>query len=331
MLQKQSLRKAIDDYIFGYSAESGHTEKTIRNKKEILERLFIFLNDQEFSLDSCRAFVKNLFDTTWKMPNSRADLVKILRAFVNFLYRRKYISENFAQELIKPKVPRPPLILVSEKEAETIILAGTEFGKGDNSRNKHIKMEMRIALLFILRTGLRISEAIKLEGKDLSPYDDPPSMFIHSKGGNTDLMPMPLDMVDEMKKRQKKVRVFEITEKTCNEVLHRGSQKLGITIKTTCHKLRDIYSLARLRNGNSIQLVSRTLRHSSIAVTDKYYSNYVLTDTAPVLNNSEIIQKNIPTGEIAKQIINQIEKMRDERIKIDISNEKKELVVRIRY
>lgn len=324
MLQGQKLQQAYEDYIINYSIEKGLEAKSIRNKRDILDKLIPFLNDRPLIFETCREYAFYMYEHGWNKPNSRVNIIKNLRAFVNFLYERGYIDENFSKKLIKPKVIREPLRLSSEADAEKCIIAGTEPGRFDNARNKRIKAETRLCLQFVLRTGLRISEALNLKGIHLSPYDDQPSFQVRSKGGKISLLPIPEDMIEEMKQRVNKIRVFEVTEKTCNKNLKDGMAKLGIPYLLTCHKLRDIYSLSRLRRGNSLQIVSRTLRHSSVAITDKCYSDYVLDDLVEAINDSPLIKHSLTS----EQLVNKgIEAFRravgdDKRIDIKISVDK---------
>jgi integrase/recombinase XerD len=323
MLQGQKLQQAYDDYIVNYSVEKGLLEKSIRNKKDILGKLLPFLEDKPLTFDSCREYAFYMYKNGWNSPNSRVNIIKNLRAFVNFLHERGYIKENFSKKLIKPKVIRPPLRLPSELDAEKCIIAGTEPGPGDNSRNKRIKAETRLCLQFILRTGLRISEALNLRGQDFSPYDEQPSFQVRSKGGKISLLPIPDDMISEMKNRINKSRIFETTEKTCNKNLGDGINKLNIPFILTCHKLRDVYSLSRLRRGNSLQLVSRTLRHSSVTITDKYYSDYVLDDLIDTINDSPLIKNALSPEQLINKGIEAFIKAMggDKRVVMEISKD----------
>jgi len=323
MLQGQKLQSAYDDYIINYSLEKGLEAKSIQNKKDILGKLIPFLNGKPLIFETCREYAFYMYKNGWSAPNSRVNIIKNLRAFVNFLYERSYISENFSKKLIKPKVIRPPLRLPSEIDTERCIIAGTEPGVGDNERNKRIKAETRLCLQFILRTGLRISEALNLKGQDFTPYDDQPAFQVRSKGGKISLLPIPADMISEMKLRMRKQRVFETTEKTCNKNLKDGMKKLDIKIPLTCHKLRDIYSLSRLRRGNSLQLVSRTLRHSSVAITDKFYSDYVLDDLVSTINDSPLIKHALPTDQLISKAIEAFQKVigSDLRVGVEINND----------
>lgn len=304
LLQQEFLQKAIDDYIINYSIEAGLMEKTIRNKKEILNRVFKFLDGKPYNFDNVKSFISFMYQNGWTTPNSRRDLVTVLRAFTNFLYKRKYISENFAQDLVRPKVPRKEFDYVDPETVEKIIIAGTEPGKEDNSRNKTIKTEMRQALRFILRTGLRINELISLKGSDLNLYDNPPTFWVLSKGGNRELLPLPKDMLNELEKRFKNERVFCVTEKTCNTVLERGVKILGIPVHLTNHSLRHIFASNLVKNGVPIQMVSRLMRHSSVEITDKTYTHLNVNDLFLIINSK---QKIIIEGLSSSQILDNVE------------------------
>src|SRR5258706_5800996 len=65
-----------------------------------------------------------MFEHGWKKPNSRLNIIKYLRAFVNFLHKYEYIEKNFAQELMKPKVPRKDFDYVNPEAVEKIIIVG---------------------------------------------------------------------------------------------------------------------------------------------------------------------------------------------------------------
>src|SRR5690348_4794190 len=145
MLQGQKLQQAYDDYINNYSIEKGIEVKSIINKKQVLGKLLPLLNGRPLTFETCREYVLFMYER-WSKPNSRVLVIKHLRAFINFLYDRGYITENFSKKLVQPKVVRPPLRLPSEIDTEKCIIAGTEPGEGDNARNKRIKAETRLCL-----------------------------------------------------------------------------------------------------------------------------------------------------------------------------------------
>ena len=292
MLQGEKLQKAYHDYIVNYSVEANLAPTTVQNKKDTLKRLITFLDGRPFTLKTCREFLSYLYSNGWNSPNSRLDLVRVLRAFVNFLYNYKYIKENFSKELIKPKVPNKEFEYVEPKKVEEIIIAGTEYSVHDNERNRKIKDEMRAALRFILRTGLRINELISLKGSDLNLDDNPATFWVISKGGNRDVLPLPKDMLDELKIRSNNDRLFEVTATTCNLVLQRGAKKLGIKIKITNHTLRHIFATYLDKNKVTPQFTQRLMRHSSIEITNRYYTHLDLQDLSLAVNSAQGVVVN---------------------------------------
>ena len=281
----------------------------------MLKKLLPFLKERPLTFQSCREYAFYMYENGWNKPNSRVNVIKNLRAFVNFLYKRGYLNENFSSELTKPKVPKREFNYVDPEVVEKIIFAGTKYSEFDNARNRAIKDDMRAGLRFILRTGLRINELVTLKSSDLNLYDDPPTFWVSSKGGNRDLLPLPKDMVDELKTRQQNSLVFKVTSKTCNDVLKRGAEALELPVALTNHSLRHIFASNLVKNKVPIQMVSRLLRHSSVDITDKTYTHLNVSDLSLILNSSQSI---IINGLTHEQIFTNVEQVvRDTGIEID--------------
>lgn len=261
-------------------------------------------------------------------------MVRMLRAFVNYLYKRKYITESFSQELIKPKVHKKPFDYIAPVIVEKIIDAGTLVGDHDNARNIKIKVEMRIGLKFMLRTGLRISELINMNGNDLFLYDDPPTFYVNSKGGTRDLLPLPIDMITELIRRIQHKRVFSITEKTCNLVLSRGTKRLGINARLANHSLRHIFATNLVKNGVPLQIISRLMRHSSIEITDKTYTHLNVVDLSLAINSSQtVVREGLTVSQTFDNIeaaISQTGIVKDKRFRMEVNRNLNEIVIRIK-
>lgn len=320
-MNRPKLREWLDEYIVGFSNEKNMAPTTIKLKKFILEPFYKYslTSKKPFGAPLCRDFFLHMFETGWKADNSRLNVVKNIRAFVNFLYKRKYISENFALELENPTVHRKTLVLVSEEELEKIIIEGTTPGKGDSPRSTYIKAEMRDALFFMALTGLRVNEVIGLKSDDLYLEDDPPNFIIRSKGGNVDLMECPRNAFHILKGREKRTRVFEVNAETLRDSLKRGCEKLGITKKVVPHTLRHVFSVSRLRRQEPLQKVSRLLRHRSVAVTDRYYSHYALQDLTHTLNNTKILQCGLPVETVLDDYEKNARKNIDNRLNLEVN------------
>lgn len=331
MLNNSTLRKAIIEFTEVYPKELNLQPTTVKNKRNAANRLLAYLGSKPFSLETVRDYIASINKKGWKVSSVRNE-IKNIKALAAFLYKRKYMKINIAPDIASPKQHKDPLRLVSPDIAEKIIIAGTDIGKGDRSRSIRIKKETQLALRFILRTGLRISEIQKLRGEDLNLNDDPPTFFVHSKGGDMELMPFPRDMVEELKDRRDRERVFEITQETCNDVLQRGAKILGITQRMTNHTLRHIFATSSLKNGIPLPVVSRLLRHDNIGITDEVYTHYDISDLSFALNNQPIIRQGLTADEMfdtVERAIKQTGIVKDKRFKSELSREKDTLVIKL--
>lgn len=298
MLEKDELRKAINDYVENYSVEANFSPRTIQNKRGSYNRFLQWVN-KPYTLQTVREYFLFL-NHKGLQPSSLMDETRMFRALTNFLFKRGYITENFASDIVKPKVPKKDYPDISQEVVDKIIEAGVEVGSGDRKRSKFYKEEARLALHFILRTGLRISETLQLKGSDFSLYGDPPSFKVHSKGGDIDTMPLPRDVIDTLSKRLENPKVFATSEKLCNLILDRGVKKLGLTLnsKLTCHSLRHIFATTQVRNKVTPQYLASLMRHSSIEITNKYYTHLNLVDLSLVINSQPIVREGLKENEI---------------------------------
>jgi integrase len=303
------LKKTIHEYLTVYCVQDGQTKGTIRGKEELFNRFLTFLNGRPFNLETVRAFQVYLHEGKWKKDSSKDCLARRLRALVNYCYEQELFEKNWAKKIMKPRLHRQVIEVVKEEVAMQIIIAGTTPEPFENAFCRRSKVETRLACEFMLYTGCRVHEVELMKGTDLRLDADVPYVIIHSKGGDVEMQPVPQVMIPELRKRVKNNRLFLFTAKGANTALRRGSKILDIkNIKTSCHRLRDVFALTRLRNGVPLQLVSRALRHDSVKTTDRYYSNYVLSDIAPVVNNSNLIKQRMTPNELLDELLRLIQK-----------------------
>lgn len=299
-MASSTLNAAIAAYI-EISKLKGHSVKTLRNKLQFFGQVEKFCGNHPYSLEVIQEFLQAMRDRNLD-DSTVAGAVRMLRAFTKW-YSKKYSSSDFGLELIKPKLHRKPPHIHSMFLTEKIILAGTEPGPGDNSRNRRIKLEeYRPALQFALRTGLRCSELIWLRGEDINAYEADPSFYVHTKGGNIDKLQIPSDMVEMLRSRANYDRVFKITSSQVNITLKNGCKKLGVR-KITCHDLRRTFATDMLLNGATLQVVSRWLRHKNVLVTDQQYSYFNTKDLGESLEvNHSILRQNMSDGDRIKHM-----------------------------
>ena len=325
------LKQAIfKDYVEEYSAIRHLRRETVRGKRDTLKRFVKWLGKKPFNAKSCCEWLKCLSDKGWK-PVSIKHEVRILRATVRFLHSRGFITTDFSAQIPYPKTHKKPLEIVPAELAEKIIMAGTKEGKGDNWISKKRKEEHRQGLRFIIRTSLRNRELRDLKGKDVNLEEE--TFFVRSKSGNIDVLPIPRDMLDELRKRKDSLQLFEVTAKTLNYSLKRGCKRLDISTKVRTHTLRHIFCTSLLKRGVPIQIVSRLMRHASVTLTDSVYSHYQINDLSLALNSKHpLISEGLRRDEVLDNLIKLVKSSgidKDRRFIVKTIQKTKELEIKI--
>lgn len=333
-LTKSKLSQLIlAEYVEDYSFELGLKSKTIKNKREILTKFLNWLGRRSFSADSCREYLRFLRRKGYQV--SSIDLeIRTIKAVVRFLYKRGYLDKDFTGAIPSLRIPRKPLKLPTAEQAEKAIIVGTKSGPGDNSINRKRKKEYRAALRFILRTGLRNREVRDLRGEDINLDDE--SFVVRSKSGNLDRLPLPRDMIKEVKSRVSNDRLFpKLRAERLNICLKRGCNKVRIKSKVTVHTLRHIFCTTLLKKQVPLQVVSRLMRHSSVAITDRVYSHYLIDDLSRALNSSHpLIRSGLNLNEVfdeLQRVVRTTGIQTDNRFKVIFKQAKNKLIMKFKY
>lgn len=321
MLGKEELLQATLEYL--REAEyKGDTFATLRNKKQMIYKYIEFAGEEGYSLELVQKFFYS-FSERGLSKNTTRTAVRLLSAFTKYLYKKKLIETDFSNQFVMPREVSKELHLLNVELTEKAIFAGTEPGPGDNSRNRSIKLdECRPGLQFILRTGLRNFELRNIKGSDLDLDNEVPQFRVKSKGGGKDYMPLPADMIEFLRTRQNRTRVFEVSADLLNTAIKRGCVKLGV-VPINVHDLRHTFATHLLKLRVQLQLVSRLLRHKNVLVTDKYYSHYCIDDLSQAMNaNHALIRKGISDDLKASYIRSALESVgiNTNDINIDVAN-----------
>lgn len=273
----QAVQEYVDD-----ARVHNYSPKTIKSKRNFTGRLLRFLHGQELNTETARAYLASL--THWQPSSLKCETVSV-KAFVSFLFKRKYLDEDFGKELVLPKIHKKPYLLVSIEMAENIIIAGTEVKHWYNKVAHRTNEDMRLALLFILHTGLRINEVRQLRGKDFMLDANPPQFTVHSKGGDVEALPLDDVATELIRPVVARDVLFLINGNTCNEALRRGCEVLDVGIRVTCHSLRHVYANNLNDNGVAPQKLQRLMRHKRYQTTDDFYLHNNVNDLANIANS----------------------------------------------
>ena len=226
--------------------------------------------------------------------NGRASIKRklcSLSALFSYLYKHDMLDKNIIEKVDRPKLKEKQIVRMDAAETATF-LDTVEYGNNLTAHQQkyHEKTKTRdLALLtLMLSTGIRISECVGLDIKDV----DFENMCIRviRKGGKEAFVYFSDEALEPisayMAEREK------INAKPGHEnALFLSSQNSRITVRSvqnlvkkyasgavplkhiTPHKLRSTYGTALYQETSDIYLVAEVLGHSDVNTTRKHYAD----------------------------------------------------------
>ena len=130
--------------------------------------------------------------------------------------------------------------------------------------------------LFLLRTGLRIGEALSLKWNNIN-LKSRRIVVLESgssdttKSGKVRIIPISNDLYQVLSNIEKESGyAFEVSKSTTANRLEKALKAAGIERNVTLHGLRHTFATRLLENGADIRTVQELLGHGSIQVTERY-------------------------------------------------------------
>lgn len=304
-MQGKIISQAFTKYV-AHLKSVPKAEKTVDNYRRRLSKFISWLGDKEFclgSVDEYRIYLQSRI----KISTIHLEL-RVIRAFVTYLHKRKYFAENWGKNIELPKLKKKVEFIPTKEQAVNAILLGTKPGEGDNKKTLEHKMIARNALTFIVMTGIR---QVELQRLKVEHIDLPNNEFmVISKGGDEEKLPF-RTIMDEMltktlSKRKPGERVFPCTKKHLNKCLKVGCKRLGIN-KITVHKLRKVFGTDLARKNVNPFLIARLLRHNNVEITFKNYIRNNIEDLKLTVNSTQGNGEFMTPEEVKELLMIQIE------------------------
>jgi integrase/recombinase XerD len=190
-----------------------------------------------------------------------------LKSLFSFGVKTGYLAANPAA-LVKTIKAKDALIerLLLEEEVKRLIEAATP------GRDRCI-----LKLLYVL--GLRVSELVGLSWGDFREISTGVTVLILGKGHKTRTLIIDKQFwaeIQELPRSAKTEAVFlsRFNNRLDRHAVHRlvkaAVEKAGINPHTSAHWLRHAHACHSLKHGAGVELLMKSLGHSSLAVTSRY-------------------------------------------------------------
>ena len=290
------LSHAIEVYLLAKEI-SGFSPNTLRNYRLTLGRLSTFLAPKDPKLDKIsahqlRAFLHQLQteppaanlliprEVKPLGPKSIRNVHATLASFLGWAQTEGYVADN-AAHAIEPPNPKPKVVEpFSEAEIKALL---AEVGRGTDTE---LRLRDRSLLLFLLDTGVRISELCSLAMADVDIRAG--SARVRGKGrldngrgkerivmfGNRTRTALHRYLLIRGNDSAKGL-LFATTDNRRLDRRHlathlrRIGRRIGLA-KCNPHRFRHSFAIMFLRNGGDIYTLQRLLGHSSLEMVKRY-------------------------------------------------------------
>jgi integrase/recombinase XerD len=190
-----------------------------------------------------------------------------LKSLFSFGVKTGYLEANPAA-LIKTLKPKDALNerLLLEGEVRQLIEAAQE------GRDRCL-----VKLLYCL--GLRVSELVGLNWSDFKEIDEGAIVTVFGKGSKTRSLLIDGQLwaeVQQLKRSEKTEAIFlsrfgnRLDRHAVHRLVKRAAEEAGLNPHTSAHWLRHAHACHSLKHGAGIDLLMKSLGHSSLSVTSRY-------------------------------------------------------------
>lgn len=276
--------RELELYINNLESE-GKTKTTINNTKNFIQEFIEILKLNSNNINQLKLVDIDtyLYELTKKgnSDNTRKTKVAYVRGFVKYLYHREILAKNITED-VKVSATDSDISHIEIEDIKKII----ERAKYQLERGKDLDSYPIFITLFT--TGMRIDcELLELKIDDIQ--DD--GIFISSgKGKKSRFVPTPSSTIELLRNyyQENDGRYVFVTKngerRQASDVrrrLKRYAEHFGIRGDISPHKIRHSYAVNLLEQDVPMDVISKALGHSNVAITSKVYaktSNQRLVD-----------------------------------------------------
>lgn len=274
---------AIKDYQFYLNIERGLSKNTIESYSRDLEKLVLFINDNNINLSPISIDKENIQSFIYQIakqvnPRSQARIISGLRSFFDYLVFEDYRKTNPTDLIETPKIGRKLPDTLSEDEINELI-SSVDLSHPQGERNRTI-------LEVMYSCGLRVSELITLKISDL--FFEEGFIRVLGKGNKERFVPI-------HSKAQKFIGIYineirshinihssyqdtlflnrrgkGLTRQMIFTILRNLATQIGLKKKISPHTLRHSFATHLLKNGADLRAIQQMLGHESITTTEVY-------------------------------------------------------------
>jgi site-specific recombinase XerD len=216
-----------------------------------------------------------------------------IRTMYSYFFKKEYIATNAPAMIDTPKKHNENIIFLDKEEVADLIRTvenGSSLTKKQLALHEKTKYRDIAILTLLLGTGIRVSELVGLDHKDVNfKYD---CIRIIRKGGNEatvyfgdvvseallNYIDLERDILAQKAQPGSENALFlslkfgRLTTRAVENLVKKYTQAANINKKITPHKLRSTYGTNLYKETGDIYLVADALGHKSVETTRQHYA-----------------------------------------------------------
>lgn len=291
LVDQTSTLLPFTDFIKFLDIEKGYSPATVEAYSRDLDQLNNYLNGLGLSLGKASSLKKQHMQGflvhLHRLHTSKSSIARklsTLRSYFNYLQQRGKIEFSPCTGIRNPK---------QDKRQPTALNVDQTFALLDNSnKNKpasegksNLETIRDTALLELLYgSGLRISEALSLNSKDVDPSSG--TVRVMGKGSKERIVPLSQMSQDALENwllvrtnliaSRDELALFvgnrgsRLNRRQANRIIHDACVKAGLSVSISAHSLRHSFATHLLQGGADMRSVQELLGHSRISTTQRY-------------------------------------------------------------
>ncbi len=220
----------------------------------------------------------------------KARKLSALRGFYNYFYQLEMLKNNPAALVATPKLHEKAIIRLEPNEVAILLNQvedGTKLTKKELEYHNKTKIRDVALLTLLLGTGIRVSECVGLDIKDID--FDVCGIKVRRKGGYEAIVyfgeEVETALLDYLEQREHiipqeghedalflSLQNRRITVRAVENLVKKYSSRVTTLKKITPHKLRSTYGTTLYQESGDIYLVADVLGHKDVNTTRKHYA-----------------------------------------------------------
>lgn len=278
--QAPFLRELLDSYL-AHLRGRGHRPRGVRKYRDQYLLICRFLGERASVADLTESRILDWRDTRASQvaASTLFNELAVIRSISRWCVRRGWLADDPTKHIEYPKLPPPsPRALTSAQLTQLLEIMAT---RPPNDYAARSWARNRLAILLMLYTGLRISEAAGLRW---SHIDLDVGMLIvrgesGAKNGRTRVIPLHAALLNELRQigpcEPEQAVICSLSGKPMTDggiahIFERWLASYGLHI--SAHQLRHTFATLLLRNGAVLPDIQGLLGHASLETTSIYFT-----------------------------------------------------------